>query len=415
MAISTIGSNSLSSTSDLTINSVTVGKGGGSVSTNSVLGYQALNLNTTGAYNTGIGYQAAYSNLIGTGLTAVGQGALYLTTGNYNTGVGQGAGYTITSGVNNTAIGYGAIGNQTNTGNNNTSVGHQSMYQMTSGLDNVALGYRAGYNNTTGSQNTLIGNNANFTNAAGQYNSILGKDAGYNNTGSYNTYIGGKNANGYGCAELMTTGSKNTIIGGYNGNQNTLDMRTSNNVIVLSDGDGIPRSWYQSSNFYIAPTGPAGTQYSFDNAEFYAYPDNTAKLGYPSYRWTTVYATTGSINTSDANQKQQIRSLNDSEKAVATRIKSLIKAFKFNDSVAEKGDGARIHVGVIAQEVQAAFIAEGLDPNKYGMFCSDTWYEVDGKKSKPSDPYTAKTEGAVLVTQLGIRYDQLLSFVISAL
>jgi hypothetical protein len=53
----------------------------------------------------------------------------------------------------------------------------------------------------------------------------------------------------------MTTGSKNTILGGYNGNQGGLDIRTSSNNIVLSDGDGNPQArqqgvggWYQTNN-----------------------------------------------------------------------------------------------------------------------------------------------------------------------
>ena len=81
--------------------------------------------------------------------------------------------------------------------------------------------------------------------------------------------------------------------------------------------------------------------------------DNITKLGSSSYRWTTVYATTGTINTSDATQKQQIVDLTQAEQAVAKAIKGLIKTFKFNDAVKTKGDDARIHVGVIAQDVQA--------------------------------------------------------------
>jgi hypothetical protein len=45
----------------------------------------------------------------------------------------------------------------------------------------------------------------------------------------------------------MTTGSKNTIIGKYSGNQGGLDIRTSSNNIVLSDGDGNPRVHVNSS------------------------------------------------------------------------------------------------------------------------------------------------------------------------
>jgi hypothetical protein len=165
---------------------------------------------------------------------------------------------------------------------------------------------------------------------------------------------------------------------------------------------------------YPSPT--AGYYFYDTTSGFFSLPDNTNPLGNASYRWTTVYATTALINTSDVNTKQQIRSLNDAEKAVAQSIKGLIKAYKFNDSVAEKGDGARIHVGVIAQDVQAAFTAQGLDSNKYSMFCSDTWYEVDGKARSEEDGfYTKDTPNAVEVTRLGIRYDELLAFVISTL
>jgi len=144
--------------------------------------------------------------------------------------------------------------------------------------------------------------------------------------------------------------------------------------------------------------------------------DGASSCGLVAKRWSVVYATTGTINTSDGNQKQQVADLTAQEKAVAVSIKSLIKTFKFNDAVAEKGDGARIHVGVIAQDVKAAFEAQGLDASRYGLFCSDTWYEVDGEaKNGAGDYYTEDTPDAVKVTRLGIRYDQLLAFVIAAL
>lgn len=127
--------------------------------------------------------------------------------------------------------------------------------------------------------------------------------------------------------------------------------------------------------------------------------DNSVSMGSAFWRWSVIYAGTGTINTSDANQKQQIRSLDEKEKAVAQSIKGLIKAFKFNDSVVEKGDDARIHIGVIAQEVQSAFTAQGLDSSNYGMFCSDTLIDENGQE----------------VTRLGIRYEELLAFVISTL
>jgi len=364
MAISKITANSLDN-------------GGGSVATNTAVGQGTLNSNSSGGFNTAMGYQAAYN----------------------------------TTGSNNTAIGYQSLVSNTTAGGS-TAVGYRALYSANRTDDvngyNTAVGYTAGYSQATGQFNVFIGRDCGYS-ATGSENTFVGHTSGYYTTGSSNTFIG-KQA-GY----LVTTGYNQVFLGSFSGNQNTLDMRTASNTIVLSDGGGVPRAWYQSANFIISPVSPTGIQYTADNAQFYPYPDNTAKLGYPSYRWTVVYAVSGTINTSDANQKQQIRSLDEKEKAVATRIKGLIKAFKWNDSVAEKGDGARIHVGVIAQDVQSAFIAEGLDPSHYGMFCSDTWYEVDGKAGKASDPHTADTEGAVEVTQLGVRYDQLLAFVISAL
>ena len=74
--------------------------------------------------------------------------------------------------------------------------------------------------------------------------------------------------------------------------------------------------------------------------------------------------------------------------------------FKFKSAVAAKGDNARIHFGVIAQSVETAFKNEGLDPEKYALFCKDTW----------TDETTGKE-----VTRLGIRYNELLAFVISVL
>jgi hypothetical protein len=142
--------------------------------------------------------------------------------------------------------------------------------------------------------------------------------------------------------------------------------------------------------------------------------DNTQPLGSATNRWSQVFAGNGTINTSDANLKQQISDLSDQEKAAALAIKGLVKKFKYNDAVSCKGDDARIHVGVIAQEVEQAFIGNGLDPENYGLFCKDTWWELDGS---PIDVEEGEQPPAAAVQQsrFGIRYDQLLAFVISAL
>ena len=399
-------------TADQSISGLTVGKGNGALTQNTAFGVTALAA-TSSSYNSAFGYRALLTNTSGTDNNAFGQASLQLnTTGSQNLGMGSGALYSNTTGSNNTALGYNALLSNTTAGGS-TAVGYQALYSANRTADvngyNTAVGYTAGYSQVTGQFNVFVGRDCGYS-STGSENTFVGHTSGYYTTGGQNTFIG-KQA-GY----LMTTGSRNVVIGSYSGNQGGVDWRTASDKLVISDGTGNPRAYHDGNvTFTIQGNAAQVNSFNVDNLEIYGYPDNTLKCGYPSYRWTVVYAVSGTINTSDANQKQQIRSLDAKEKAVATRIKGLIKAFKWNDSVVEKGDGARIHVGVIAQDVQAAFTAEGLDPNRYGMFCSDSWYEVDGDKGRPANPHTADEEGAVLVTQLGIRYDQLLAFVISAL
>ncbi|NDG20171.1 MAG: hypothetical protein EB117_18180 [Betaproteobacteria bacterium] len=79
---------------------------------------------------------------------------------------------------------------------------------------------------------------------------FAGANAGYStNTGNYNTFVGGINS-GY----FITTGSKNTILGNYTGNNGGLDIRTANNYIVLSDGDGNPRGVFNNNGQYMVGT-----------------------------------------------------------------------------------------------------------------------------------------------------------------
>lgn len=163
----------------------------------------------------------------------------------------------------------------------------------------------------------------------------------------------------------------------------------------LSGGTLTTSSYLLSSSSSLVAIGNSSGQGVFVNGSgsFSSSVDNTMSCGTSGFRWTTVYATTGTINTSDANQKQQIQNLTDVELAVATELKSKVKTFKFNDAVTAKGLNARKHVGWIAQDVQTAFANHGLNANDYGLFCSD---EIDGK------------------IQLGVRYEELLTFISAA-
>jgi len=156
--------------------------------------------------------------------------------------------------------------------------------------------------------------------------------------------------------------------------------------------------------------------------------NNTTKLGTASERWTEVFAVNGTINTSDARKKQQVRQISDVEHSVAVRLKGLLRAFKWTDAVEEKGEDARIHVGIMAQDVKTAFEAEGLIAEHYGVFCYDEWnaeYEPEYEEVKVDYPEIGEVTEYVETGTMklvraagnsyGVRYDQLLAFIIAAI
>ena len=232
------------------------------------------------------------------------------------------------------------------------------------------------------------------------------------------------------------------------GNPLYLNRETNDGDIIRFAKDdttvGIIGSLLGTSMYVNAPNdGGAGLLFS-DNADV-IYPtqrvsgtvglsDDVIDLGALVHRFDNIYATNGTIQTSDQNEKQSIQSLTASEIAVAQRISKLFKTFKFNNAVDKKGDSARTHTGIIAQDVQQAFVDEGLDASNYALFISDTWWEkeisvdavaeeldeegnvlVEGKDAYTYiDTKEEATEGYTERTRLGIRYPELLSFVSSA-
>lgn len=128
--------------------------------------------------------------------------------------------------------------------------------------------------------------------------------------------------------------------------------------------------------------------------------DNAKDVGAASVRFDDIYATNAIIQTSDRNEKQDIEELTEAERRVAVAAKGLLRKFRWISSVEEKGDEARIHFGIIAQDLQAAFEAEGLDAGRYAMFIHSTWTDEETGEER---------------SRMGVRYSELLAFIIAAL
>ncbi|EHH68365.1 tail fiber domain-containing protein [Gluconobacter morbifer] len=166
-----------------------------------------------------------------------------------------------------------------------------------------------------------------------------------------------------------------------------------------------------------------GGYMAFAGAAFHSDTSNGAALGTASNLWSVLYAASGTINTSDVTTKVNIKLLSDpaghgaavgalapddeTEKLlrVGRNIPLAVWTFK---------EGKRRHIGSLAQAVQAAFAAEGLDAADYGMWCEDDVIETvqEGKKTIRRPALNA--DGTPKKIQ-GLRYDAVHALCIAAL
>ena len=211
---------------------------------------------------------------------------------------------------------------------------------------------------------------------------------------------------------------------------------------LLGIGTGDTGVYFNDSSDAIIPL----------NVSTQANRDNAISLGLALVRFDDAYITNGVTTGSDRNDKQDIEELSEAEQRVAVACKALLRKWRWKDAVAKKGDDARIHFGIIAQDLKAAFEAEGLDAHRYGMFMWNEWWEtqtevpaveaqeavyetqtdeegnevqvlvseaVEGKnaytRTNTYETEEEAPEGAVRKERMGIRYNELLAFIIAAL
>ena len=163
---------------DLKVNGLNIGKGGGSIATNTSIGVDALTSNTTGLANTAIGKSALNANTDGNFNTAVGSSSLqYNTTGISNSALGYVSLSANISGGQNSAFGNTSLTNNT-TGVSNTAIGYAALTDNISGSNNVGIGYGSGGTLTTGSNNTFIGANVVSGSSSLANNILIGNGTG---------------------------------------------------------------------------------------------------------------------------------------------------------------------------------------------------------------------------------------------
>ena len=180
----------LTSAVDASINGMTIGLGGGNVSSNVAFGQGALASNVSGQNNTAIGYNALNSSTSYFNVAIGGSALQALTTGGTNVALGVLAMRYATTADSAVAIGYSAAGSTT-TGGYFVAIGAGALgANVTGGTDTVAIGYAALNQATATSLTTAVGSGAGYALTTGTQNTYLGRVADGVTTGSNNMMLG---------------------------------------------------------------------------------------------------------------------------------------------------------------------------------------------------------------------------------
>lgn len=272
---------------DATFNGVRVGRGNGNVVTNTAIGADALNNNTSSDRNTAVGYLSLSSNSSGSRNTAIGAESMKNnTTGNWNTSIGDNALVLNTIGTHNSAFGALAL-NANISGGGNTAAGYGSLMTLTGGIQNSGFGMYSNKSLTTGNNNAALGYEAGYLNSTGSGNVFLGYQAGYNETGSNKLYI----ANSSTSTPLIYGDFSSSRIGlGTNNPQYNLDVtgdinftgeiRKNGSPIVM---DGSETKVNAGNNITVTGNGTTATPYTISAGKPKFYLGQDTLGGYVYY------------------------------------------------------------------------------------------------------------------------------------
>lgn len=152
--------------------------------------------------------------------------------------------------------------------------------------------------------------------------------------------------------------------------------------------------WYgdlRKGNEAITFVVAGDDSYKVDAAALYPVTDGEKSIGSANNRWKDIYVVNSPISTSDEGEKQDISDIPDEVLEAWGKVRC--KLFRFRQAVNEKGESARNHIGLIAQDIQRAFTDAGLDAADYGLFCADVVPDGNGGEK----------------TVLGVRYAEALA------
>lgn len=158
-------------------------------------------------------------------------------------------------------------------------------------------------------------------------------------------------------------------------------MKVDNKITF---GSGVQGSLYTDQNsdgvniVYLLTgqntSAGAGAGLALHNTSLYvpsASNSGIVNLGSSGRKWNQLYASSGTISTSDRNVKTDIASMSDMQEKLFNELKPV--TYRFID-----GTSDRTHYGFISQDVEESLDSLGLDGTDFAGFCKDVRVDEDG-------------------------------------
>lgn len=415
---------------------------GNNANENMAIGTFAMRSNNTGTTNSAVGNYALMSNNTGSGNTALGHQALTSSNAAGNTAVGFSAGSVVTSGTYNTLVGYNAdvstasftnasaIGAYAQVGQNNSMVlGSINGVNSATATTSVGIGVntpgarlhirRSGasggafhanssmiiedntqsyvqLSNPNASENGILSGNASTSIRSGIVFSV--DSSVYLRSGGNSTRMTIDNTGYVGIgttAPITRLHIAESAAANVNLRVSSVNSSWEPGVELTKGGGGVDWKIYNSSSNlftlsrstddFVTPTD----YYEWGVSAYRPVNDATISLGQSTFRWTTVYATNGVINTSDARDKENIENLGYGLKEIM-KLRPVIFNWKQNPQWGKK-------IGFIAQEVKPVL---------------NEVVQVGNLETKSTKDADDKTEA---VDKLGIYYSDIIPVAVKAI
>ena len=138
-----------------------------------------------------------------------------------------------------------------------------------------------------------------------------------------------------------------------------------------------------SNNFGLWVRAISSEPYTVPITSDGLYLNGTMSLGYTSARWKNIYATNGTIQTSDANEKCNITDISSQYEEMFMKLRPVTYMWnKQSENDTHVHD--RIHCGLIAQEMNEAAESVGLSSITVAAICRDDLDEptFDGRTER---------------------------------